>query len=455
VVDCKRLNRVLAIDEDRAFALVEPGVSYFDLYREIEERGLALWIDCPDPGWGSVIGNALDRGCGYTAARFRNHWEAHCGLEVVTPTGEIVRTGMGAMPGAASWQDYRNGYGPVVDGLFSQGNFGIVTKMGIWLMPRPQGFRTAIIEVPRYDDIHELVRLYTLAENSRLFDGMPYFASPLLNVSNMPEAIGMEAPDRALRVPSPEQLELIAGAEVGYSPALERYGLVRGLPYWTLRLGFYGPHAVTGAQWEAVKALFANIEGVRFHDGKLVDIPVAEDMRERIHLPELGIPSLEIFQLVSRRSFNPAGSRGHIGFSPVIPRTGQAILDFNRVLGPILARMRSGWSGGFILPHLYWDRAFVCVIGLLLGEEPDENREIVALYETLVVAACEQGWGEYRTPNLFQDLVARTYDAGNGALLRFQERLKDAVDPAGIMAPGRYGIMPRRFRDDVTAGGEG
>src|SRR5215470_6336453 len=62
VLDLKRMNKILEVSEDQAYALVEPGVSYFDLYRYIREHKLKLWIDCPDPGWGSVIGNALDHG---------------------------------------------------------------------------------------------------------------------------------------------------------------------------------------------------------------------------------------------------------------------------------------------------------------------------------------------------------------------------------------------------------
>ncbi|HEX4096738.1 MAG TPA: FAD-dependent oxidoreductase, partial [Caulobacteraceae bacterium] len=44
VLDLKRMNRVLEVDEKNAFALVEPGVSYFDLYRYISERGLKVWV---------------------------------------------------------------------------------------------------------------------------------------------------------------------------------------------------------------------------------------------------------------------------------------------------------------------------------------------------------------------------------------------------------------------------
>ena len=70
VLDLKRMNRVLEVNENNAYALVEPGVSYFDLYRHIEERGLKVWLDVPDPGWGSPMGNSLDRGGGYTTHQF-------------------------------------------------------------------------------------------------------------------------------------------------------------------------------------------------------------------------------------------------------------------------------------------------------------------------------------------------------------------------------------------------
>ena len=96
MIDLKRMDRILEINETNHYALVEPGVSYFDLYREIQRQGLKLWIDPPDPGWGSLVGNALERGGGYTP--MRDHFAAHCGMEIVLPDGEVLRTGMGALP---------------------------------------------------------------------------------------------------------------------------------------------------------------------------------------------------------------------------------------------------------------------------------------------------------------------------------------------------------------------
>ena len=68
-----------------------------------------------------------------------------------------MRTGMGALPGNKSWQEYKYGFGPDPAGLFAQGNFGIVTKMGLRLMPQPEHWRTGAVTVPKRRDLVPLV----------------------------------------------------------------------------------------------------------------------------------------------------------------------------------------------------------------------------------------------------------------------------------------------------------
>jgi 4-cresol dehydrogenase (hydroxylating) len=60
--------------------------------------------------------------------------------------------------------------------------------------------------------------------------------------------------------------------------------------------------------------------------------------------------------------------------------------------------------------------------------------------------AAEHGWGEYRIHPACMDKGMGLYNYNNGALQRFHERLKDAVDPRGILSAGRYGIWPRHLR---------
>jgi 4-cresol dehydrogenase (hydroxylating) len=89
------MNTIVEVNEEYGYAIVEPGVSFFDLYEEIQRQGLNLWPSVPAIGWGSVLGNTMDRGFGYTPNG--EHSQSQCGMEVVLPNGELLRTGMGAM----------------------------------------------------------------------------------------------------------------------------------------------------------------------------------------------------------------------------------------------------------------------------------------------------------------------------------------------------------------------
>lgn len=95
------MDRIIELNEQFAYAILEPGVSFLDLYDAIQKRGLKLWMSAPGIGWGSVLGNCLDRGYGHGVTG--EHSQNQCGLEVVTPTGEILRSGMGAMSDSKLW----------------------------------------------------------------------------------------------------------------------------------------------------------------------------------------------------------------------------------------------------------------------------------------------------------------------------------------------------------------
>ena len=64
----RHMNRVLEVNEKDAYCLVEPGVTFQSLYDHLVKEGLndKLWIDVPDLGGGSVIGNTIERGVGYS-----------------------------------------------------------------------------------------------------------------------------------------------------------------------------------------------------------------------------------------------------------------------------------------------------------------------------------------------------------------------------------------------------
>ncbi|WP_169053426.1 FAD-binding oxidoreductase [Alteraurantiacibacter aquimixticola] len=423
VLDLKRMNRVIEVNEDNCSCLVEPGVSFFDMYRHLQESGSKLMMSVPDPGWGSLVGNALDSGGGYTVQGYRGHFEAVCGIEAVMADGELFRTGMGALPGSETWQQYRMGIGPCMDGLFRQSTLGVVTKMGFWMFPRPEAWLSASVSVMRYEDLEELVRIANELEYGNIFNGMPGFSSPVLTQGN-PIVMAM-VPDAA---------------------EMNRMVEESGIPAWSFSPNFYGPEKVIRAQWEYVQSRFAHIPGVRFAEQSFVDLPISAEDMERIHKPRFGIPSLEIFNVGSRGygDFNP--SDGHIWFSAVIPRSGKGIIDANRVMRRECERL--GLDLFMFAPAVTcWTRSFVLFAAVPVYKDPARNQHLREAVREIIDICAEHGWGEYRCPPAFMDDVMGAYSFGDHKLRRVNEAIKDALDPNGILSAGRYGVWPKHLRE--------
>ncbi len=140
LLDLGRMNRILDFSEELGYVTVEPGVTQAQLFDFLRERESKFWMDCTGASPRcSLIGNTMERGFGHTP--YGDHFAHSCGLEVVLPQGDVIETGFARYPGAAAAPLYRWGVGPSIDGLFSQSNFGVVTRMTIWLMPAPEYFQ--------------------------------------------------------------------------------------------------------------------------------------------------------------------------------------------------------------------------------------------------------------------------------------------------------------------------
>ncbi|WLH14790.1 FAD-binding oxidoreductase [Pseudomonas hefeiensis] len=436
ILDLKRMDRIIEVDDTRNFCIVEPGVSYFDLYRYLEARGLRLMLDLPSNAMGGPIGNSLDHGVGYSAAPYRDHFANHCGMEVVLANGEILRTGMGAVPGAETWAEFKYGFGPNVDGLFSQANYGVVTKMGFWLMPMPEHFLSASVSVARYEDIIPLVRHLNYLEDSGLV-GFVRYSSPL------------EIPRVLKSAPDPALLKLMAQPGGGEPQAYEHYAKSHNLPFWTTTLNFYGPQTTNCANWDYARQRLASIPGVTFQETESISFPLSAEAKNNARSQvSLGVPNLTAFALGSRSAFNANPSDGHLWFSPVIPRSGEALLKAHKVFGQAFKDLGiPSRIGPYSGPRTWMYRAFVFVMDFNTSRlDKVQNQQVRQAFEHLIKVGAEHGWAEYRTAPIFQDLVASTYSYNNNALLRFNETLKDALDPKGILSPGRGGIWPKHLR---------
>jgi 4-cresol dehydrogenase (hydroxylating) len=156
LMELRRLDRVRELDETLAYATVEPGVTFAQLADLLEQRGSRLEV-CfvGSTAEASVVGNTLERGFG--SGQYTDRFAHACAFEVVLPSGDLVRTGLAGIPGAASPGAHRYGVGPYLDGLFTQSNLGVVTALTVWLAPRPAHAGNCYFGIQTEDRLAELV----------------------------------------------------------------------------------------------------------------------------------------------------------------------------------------------------------------------------------------------------------------------------------------------------------
>ncbi|MDA0712727.1 MAG: FAD-binding oxidoreductase [bacterium] len=146
LMDLSRLNKITDYNERMAYITIEPGVTQQQAVDFLTEQksGLVMGVT-GSVADSSVMGNVLERGD--AAGLYGERCLYICGLEVVLPTGEIIRTGYKRYTDAKCGPLHRHGLGPSLDGLFLQSNFGVVTQMTLWLEPKPEFVDAVIISV--------------------------------------------------------------------------------------------------------------------------------------------------------------------------------------------------------------------------------------------------------------------------------------------------------------------
>ncbi|TVM33732.1 FAD-binding oxidoreductase [Oceanidesulfovibrio marinus] len=135
VMAMDRFNRILEIDRDNFIVIVEPGVVVQDLQAEVDRIGQMYPPDPASVAFATIGGNIAENAGGIRAAKYGVTKQYVMGLEVVLPTGEIVRTGSKCVKDVA-------GYNLTELFVGSEGTLGIITKAVLKVVPKPEARRT-------------------------------------------------------------------------------------------------------------------------------------------------------------------------------------------------------------------------------------------------------------------------------------------------------------------------
>lgn len=156
LLNLSKMNKIVYVNEDLAYATVQPGVTQYELYRYLKNGGYNLMTDVTGAGKDtSLVGCFLERGFGHSDKGDRIN--SIVNLRVVLANGEIMSTGFGQFTGANAKNVYKHGVGPSFTELFSQSNFGIVTEMTIELQPKPECMKTFVVSCYKKDALPMIV----------------------------------------------------------------------------------------------------------------------------------------------------------------------------------------------------------------------------------------------------------------------------------------------------------
>jgi 4-cresol dehydrogenase (hydroxylating) len=414
ILDMSRMKRIIEVNPKLGYCIIEPGVGFFDLHEYLTKNNIPLWMGIPGNAWGSVIGNALERG--FSATPYGEHSSSLCGLEVVLPDGDLVRTATGAMSNSATWPLFKPGFGPSWDQMFVQSNFGIVTKAGFWLMPEPESVLTMSMGLPNPEDIGWLTEVLTPLRLSGVISHNVGVASYMGSATT-----------------TSQRREWYQGEGAIPDDVVAAIMKKTGAGWWNFSIKLYGLPEVN----EAHRALIE--KAVAPHTDRQFRIT----RWNRGDTGRGGPPSPSVFPL---QIVNWHGGRGgHIGFSPALPPDPKQVLE---QLARTRARYRQ-FGVDFSSTFYICGRHLINVNLILYDKDNAEMTERCRqLFAALVDDAAKAGYSEYRTHLSYMDHVAQTFDFNNHALLRLNEKIKDALDPRGILAPGKSGIWPRAYRKE-------
>ena len=208
--------------------------------------------------------------------------------------------------------------------------------------------------------------------------------------------------------------------------------------WWTLQFALYGLEGVVQAQLAKVRIAFAAIPAARIEvtlsDAAALGTPERGGGSSRV-----GIPSLNGLGIVDWRG----GTGAHIDFSPVLAPCGVDATQLHRLMRTTIEGAGLDYIGTFY----NFGRAMALICAIVFNRsKPEEVAAIRTLFPRLIEAAATHGFGEYRTHISYMDNVAKAYSWNDHALMRMSERIKDALDPEGILSPGKQGVWPARMR---------
>ncbi|WP_286263440.1 FAD-binding protein [Thalassotalea atypica] len=449
LVDLSTMNKILNVDEANRLAIIEPGVTQEELSDALIDTD--LFMDCTGaPTTTSIVGNILDRGFGHTINGNRQF--NACSFEIVLGNGEILRTGHLAYENAGD-HSVKNCHtkattGPILDGLFSQSNFGIVTKLCFWLMPKPEVILPYIVLFDSHEDFLNAIEPIAKLKQAGV-------ARSIMHVGNDMRAISSSLSYQLIQ---PLKDKLLSEEQISKSLS------ILGLGPWAMSGALYGSNRVIKAykkeltqnikRHSACKIHFLPGKQIKFVERILSMLPfkpldkLKGNIKSAMALIDMhsGKPTDYFLKgcyhkhenfpsVLDEKTDIAKDGCGLIWISPTAPTSKshiQALLDLLKN-----AYESQGFNLYATLSFID-DRSTAVICNPVFDiNNPDETERAIVCTKQAMQLCIDNGYPPYRVANVHWHAWHSKLSSEHKNAL---SALKETFDPNKVIASGRYGI---------------
>jgi 4-cresol dehydrogenase (hydroxylating) len=384
----------------------------------------------------------LERGYGITP--YADHFGAVMAIEAVLPGGEVYRSALADLGSPEADRTFKWGIGPYLDGIFTQGNFGVVTQMTV-----------ALAKVPEKTQAF----FFWVKQDAQLEAAVAAIRAIISSVGGSLGSINLMNTQRVLSMMIPYPREHVPSGSVMSAALVAEMARRHRVPAWTGVGSLYGPRRIVAAcrpeirkrlRGIAAPLIFLTPTLVHRARNLLAYVPGSQNFRLATLLRTLdrtlqlmaGAPSQIALPLAYWKSgtippndqpMDPAcDGCGLLWYSPLVPMKPErvrAYVEFVREL-----TTQNGIEPLITLTSLS-DRCFDSTVPLLFDRGlPEETARAHQCYLDLFRRGQQKGFLPYRVGVDHMRLIVDP----NKPFWGLARKIKDAVDPQGIIAPGRY-----------------
>ena len=413
IMDLSRMNKVVEVNSKLCYATIQPGVTQEQLATHLSSICSNLQLDVTGAGLdASIVGNILERGFGHTD--YGDRFSKVISMTAVTPEGRIIRTGFADFENADSKNVYRYGFGPMLDGLFSQSNFGIVTEISLELMPVPE---KNLLFVFSTNSVSDLKKIVVVVRELKLH-GVVHSA---VHIANKSRAVG-------------EKDNQFVGA-------------------WNLSGSISGPAEIVNAKRSVIKKVFRThirhyklwfinewmMKSLQWVHENVRNIEVYKPLRDVFNLQK-GVPTDEPLKTLLNDDALTSKTISSLNYSTCFSWINAVCQADEESVGKIIHLLselfeKNNYEFRVTLTAVN-PRTFILISNISYPKQEEAIKKAEEFCRMCSIELSSNGFYPYRSGSGMYDKLPKRSES----YIDFLKKIKSTFDPNNVLAPGKYNI---------------